>query len=69
MAPEMLSVDSVHNLELTKIDHEDGRLDDVDEIQSRRRQHFAEILQHAARLEFDPAFDDRARRRVERDLP
>ena len=46
-----------------------GRLDDIDEIQSRRRQHFAEILQHATRLEFDPAFDDRARRRVERDLP
>src|ERR1700735_1605111 len=65
---EMLSVDSVHNLELAKIDHEDGRLDDVDEIQSRRRQHLAEILQHATRFEFDSAFDDRARRRVERDL-
>ncbi len=67
--PEMLSIDSVHNLELAKIDHEDGRLDDVYEIQSGRRQHFAEILQHPTRLEFDPAFDDCARRRVQSNLP
>jgi len=57
--------DAVHNLKLRKIDHEDRRLDDINEIQPRSGKHFAEVLQHAPCLEFDPAFDDSGRRRVE----
>src|SRR5208282_6675838 len=64
----MLCVHAVDDFKLGEIDHEDGGLDDIDEIQSRTREHFAEVLEHAPSLEFDPAFDESARRRVKRDL-
>jgi len=53
----MLAVDAVHNLELRQIDHEDRGFDHIDEIKSRSRKHFAEVLQRAPRLEFDAAAD------------
>ena len=65
----MLAIDAIDCFEFVEVDHEDRRLDHIDKIHARRRQHFAQVLKSPSRFDFNPAFDQSPRCRVETNLP
>src|SRR5207249_5749037 len=54
---EVLTVDRVHRPELGEVAEIDGRLDNVRVVQANRTQETADVVEHLARLGFDPAHD------------
>src|SRR5436305_15218999 len=66
---EVFAVDAIHSFEVGEIGEKDCRPDNVAERQAGCLKYRAEILQHATRLEFDSAEDQRTALGIESNLP
>ncbi len=61
---EVLSINSVDDLEVGEVDQKNSRLDNVAKSKTRRAQHLADIVQHLTCLEFDSAGHQRSGLRI-----